>query len=230
MFWRIVLQSKIWPRYINGGWKQNVEIGDAKESIQTGPPEYTWSFKVTLITSQKVVLAESTTHKLTKIQEDQGRNETVFVMEQSQKPYHDFTFIYTTEKVEKPTHVLSTTDTSQTLLVSFIPRFNDLELTDAEKMEREGKDYEVSMADCQGEFVFILDRSGSMGGQRIEGAKNALIFFLKSLPTNSIFNIVSFGSKYTMLHKGSTESSTKNVEKSISEIKKFGADMGGTEI
>lgn len=64
-------------------------------------------------------------------------------MEKAEKPYKDFLFIYTTENVDKPTYVLSKTDTSQTLLVSFIPRFNDLELTDAEKMEKEGKDYEV---------------------------------------------------------------------------------------
>ncbi len=42
----------------------------------------------------------------------------------------------------------------------------------------------------------MLDRSGSMGGVRIQKAKEALIFFLKSLPPNSLFNVYSFGDSF----------------------------------
>jgi hypothetical protein len=51
----------------------------------------------------------------------------------------------------------------------------------------------------QQEFIFIVDRSGSMGGDRIQSAREALLLFLKSLPISCYFNIVSFGSQFQAL-------------------------------
>lgn len=52
-----------------------------------------------------------------------------------------------------------------------------------------------------GEFVFVIDRSGSMGGSRMNGAKTTLLLFLKSLPDGCFFNVVGFGSSFTKLFK-----------------------------
>ncbi len=48
----------------------------------------------------------------------------------------------------------------------------------------------------KGEFVFLLNRSTSMKGARIENAKKALALFLKSLPIDSYFQVCSFGDSY----------------------------------
>ncbi|KAF1393785.1 hypothetical protein PFLUV_G00019650 [Perca fluviatilis] len=46
------------------------------------------------------------------------------------------------------------------------------------------------------EFVFLLDRSGSMAGSRIKNARETLLLLLKSLPMGCYFNIYSFGDCY----------------------------------
>ena len=48
-------------------------------------------------------------------------------------------------------------------------------------------------------FVFIVDRSGSMGGKRIEVTKEAMKLFMRSLPSGCKFQVLSFGSKYTSM-------------------------------
>ena len=42
-------------------------------------------------------------------------------------------------------------------------------------------------------YIFLVDRSGSMRGARIESAKAALRIFIRSLPADCRFSICSFG-------------------------------------
>ncbi len=51
------------------------------------------------------------------------------------------------------------------------------------------------------EIIFLVDRSGSMGGTAIQEAKQALLLFVHSLPTNCIFDIYSFGSRYACFYQ-----------------------------
>lgn len=55
------------------------------------------------------------------------------------------------------------------------------------------------MESARAEYVFLLDRSGSMSGMRINKAKEALGLFLKSLPQDCYFQVYSFGSCYQKL-------------------------------
>ena len=85
--------------------------------------------------------------------------------------------------------------------------------------------------DMKGNFIFLIDRSGSMYGGRIQMAKQSLIYFLKSLQENgSKFNIISFGSKFKSLCNENKLVNDENINEALKLVMDFDADMGGTEI
>ncbi|XP_078686407.1 von Willebrand factor A domain-containing protein 5A-like isoform X3 [Branchiostoma floridae x Branchiostoma belcheri] len=81
-----------------------------------------------------------------------------------------------------------------------------------------------------GEFIFILDRSGSMSGSNIKNARETLLLFLKSLPVGCYFNIVGFGSSYKTLFNNSQKYDNKSLKTACKALKEMEADLGGTEI
>ena len=85
--------------------------------------------------------------------------------------------------------------------------------------------------DMKGNYIFLIDRSGSMCGNRINMAKQSLIYFLKSLQENgSKFNIISFGSEFYSLFKNNQLANNENINETLKLVMEFEADMGGTEI
>ncbi|XP_040586181.1 von Willebrand factor A domain-containing protein 5A-like [Mesocricetus auratus] len=89
-----------------------------------------------------------------------------------------------------------------------------------------------------GEFVFLMDRSGSMGSclsyqdsqPCIEAAKETLLLLLKSLPMGCYFNIYGFGSSYEKFFPESVKYTQKTMEEAVKRVKDLKADLGGTEI
>ncbi|KAJ6526596.1 von Willebrand factor type A domain-containing protein [Mycena vulgaris] len=82
------------------------------------------------------------------------------------------------------------------------------------------------------EFIFLVDRSGSMQGQRITAAIKALVVMLRSLPvTESMFQIASFGSRYTMLWDGGSRPYNQaTLDEATQHVDGMQANYGGTEI
>ncbi|XP_029111173.1 von Willebrand factor A domain-containing protein 5A-like isoform X4 [Scleropages formosus] len=90
-----------------------------------------------------------------------------------------------------------------------------------------------------GEFIFLVDRSGSMGcplnrsndnESRISSARDTLLLLLKSLPLGCYFNIYGFGSHHESFFPESVEYTQTTMETALNKAKSMQADFGGTEI
>ncbi|XP_036386646.1 von Willebrand factor A domain-containing protein 5B1-like [Megalops cyprinoides] len=82
----------------------------------------------------------------------------------------------------------------------------------------------------QGEFIFLIDRSGSMSGVNISRVKEAMVVILKSLVPACLFNIIGFGSTFKTLFPSSQSYGEETLASACEHIKKIRADMGGTNI
>lgn len=81
-----------------------------------------------------------------------------------------------------------------------------------------------------GEYIFVIDRSGSMSGPKIDLAKRALKHSLKVLPSHCYFNVVSFGNDFAVMFPESRKLTSSAVGEAVSLIDRFSADLGGTEL
>lgn len=154
-------------------------------------------FKINLFSSKKIVSATSHSHEL---------DETVFtdffrtysLKGGAVPPEKDLEFTFEQADFARPLCTLG----SQCLALTLFPP----------------KPQKSKFDQYRGEYIFLLDRSGSMGGDRIEKAKESLILFLKSLPEASIFNIISFGSNFKRMFKSSVAYTDENLEQAVKEI------------
>ena len=123
----------------------------------------------------------------------------------------DVVVLVATEAGHCPRLLIEKGENSTAVLLTLVPRLEDL-------------------VTVPSEVVFLIDCSGSMCGQSISMAKEALSLLLNSLPTDSTFNIVRFGSSMELLFPSSQPYTDSTLEKARALVEKLKADLGGTEI
>ncbi|XP_053392408.1 von Willebrand factor A domain-containing protein 5A-like isoform X2 [Mercenaria mercenaria] len=214
---RFTLPTVLNPRYSPdvGG----LTAGEGATYIPPSKVRYEFSMAAVVEGYYKIT---SVTSDRTKLDVKYGENNKIakVALKEEFKFDHDLGFLVQYETPYSPQVILETGNPEteglmkeDMLMVSFHP---DLK--------------EVAMA-TNGEYIFVIDRSGSMEGNEIENAKEALLLFLKSLPPGCYFNIVSFGSTHSSLFSnGSEEYTEESLGKAIKLQKEMDADMGGTEI
>jgi len=151
----------------------------------------------------------------------------------------DFILMYRNNEINKPMLLMQKRDKEYALMVSMLADMNPDQkwfLPEADTTGELDVDSEITYvkeieSDLEPtEFMFLLDRSYSMTGRPMETAKSALILFLHSLPPESKFNVISFGSDYDMMFEYPESYTQENLKHATSSIKTFEADMMGTEI
>ncbi|KAH3756410.1 von Willebrand factor type A domain [Pelomyxa schiedti] len=80
------------------------------------------------------------------------------------------------------------------------------------------------------ELIFLVDRSGSMGGSKITQAKAALQLFLRSIPLGTLVNIIGFGSTHECMFPAAQTYSQEMLTDATSQVERMDADLGGTEL
>jgi Mg-chelatase subunit ChlD len=91
----------------------------------------------------------------------------IIITEPNLQPDRDFSLCYTFESSEKPNYLISHSDSSSVAAVSFIPHLCTLSVSDAKEHAIKDLAYPVNIEASKAEYVFMLDRSGSMEGTRI---------------------------------------------------------------
>ena len=79
-------------------------------------------------------------------------------------------------------------------------------------------------------FIFLIDQSGSMSGTSIKLVSDSLLFFLQSLPKDSYYQLIGFGTTFKKINEKPVLYSKENVKNTMEIIKNLKANLGGTNI
>lgn len=78
-------------------------------------------------------------------------------------------------------------------MASFVPTFEEKISEESTEISTETPESKKILQGEDLHFIFVVDRSGSMDGIRMELTREALNLFVQSLPIGCTFSIISFG-------------------------------------
>ena len=212
---RFTLPSVLKPRYTPEGSIDPL-AGTQNTSVKKASVAGVFEFRMRVEGSVKVSEVSSPTHKL---KTEEAANSAVNVCIAEEGPLRgDVTILIGYKDPHEPMAIVepavegSKTKEmkSKAVMLNFFPKFTSIE------------------AAC--EFIFVVDRSGSMRGPYIKSASETLVLFLKSIPEGCYFNIVSFGSRYESFFPSSQPYNQETMEKATRFAERMQADFGGTEL
>lgn len=191
------------PTLVTPRYKSNIT-----DKLVYGKVDYTIDFNISISKSLNRKSIYCPSHKINVIDEDKTERVEVLNYDLSK----DFKL-----QIELKNELSSTAITSKTrdendmIYLSFMPEILD------------------SYEDSEKEYLFIIDVSGSMMGEKLDETKKAVIECLKQLDVGDKFNIIPFESEFEAMNIKSIEYNEENMQRAISYINNL-RPMGGTEI
>ena len=176
---RFVLPTTVSPRYAPA----EDRVGVGRTPAEAVNPPVAWRVPYGLDLTVKLDMpstirsVESPSHPISF--EPDGPKGTVKLGERMTALDRDFVLLVGLAEPHEPRVWIEEDEQGCAAMVAFQPQFDAKE------------------APC--EIIFVVDRSGSMGGTSIAEARNALQLCLRSLTEGTHFNIVGFGSSFELL-------------------------------
>jgi Ca-activated chloride channel family protein len=168
---------------------------------------------VRLKSSQSIKNIYSPTHNI-KIDREGENQAVVSFSEENTKPNQDFVLYYTLSQDEIGFNLMTyqSEDDGNFFLALISPKVDVLPGRIVKK-----------------KIIFILDSSGSMQGEKIKQAKNALQFCLNSLNTGDQFNLIDFDDEIRKFESRLVPATPKNIKDALKFVDEIQAE-GGTDI
>ena len=207
---RFVIPTTVSPRYAPATDLSGV----GRPDVDTLNPPVAWTvpyglnLTVHLRMPGAVTAIESPSHPVSL--RLNGRDATVSLAQQDVAMDRDFVLSVEAEGFDAPHALCEASAEGHAIGVAFAPRF--------------------PTSSVPAEVIFLVDRSGSMGGSSIEEVRNALQLCLRSLTPGCRFNIVGFGSEFESLFRSSRPYDQASLADATAHVQRLDATLGGTEI
>lgn len=191
------------PTLVTPRYKSNIT-----NKLLFGKVDYTVDFNINVSKALNRKSINCVSHKINLIDEEKTEKVEVLNYDLSS----DFKlYIELKNELSSNAIISKTRDDKEMIYLSFMPEILDT--------------YE----DSEKEYMFIIDISGSMYGNKMEETKKAVIECLKQLDIGDKFNIIPFESRFSAMNINSIEYNEENLQKAIEYVNDL-QPTGGTEI
>lgn len=206
---RYHLPTTIAPRY-GSAEKAGLELHQEPETSILA--ENLFSFELKVFGSLAAMCVSSPSHEIVVERNVDGRESVVTLLHKTGFMDRDLIITVQNSQQQSASALLARDGDKYLLWGSFKPQFSQA----ADAAPRSVK--------------IVVDCSGSMGGDSIAQAREALLRVLDELRPQDWFNIVAFGSTATPLFNAQSNADQESLSYARGFLKKLDADMGGTEI